>query len=51
MEEFEKTSMLFDIYGVLAYRQKKRVMEIKYEDDMSQLQIGGGALRLESCCA
>ena len=35
MEDFAKTSMLFDIYGGLLTDKKKRVMEMYHEDDMS----------------
>lgn len=39
MEEFAKTSMLFDIYGGLLTDKKKRVMEMYHEDDMSLSEI------------
>jgi UPF0122 protein GK1195 len=39
MEDFAKTSMLFDIYGGLLTDKKKRVMEMYHEDDMSLSEI------------
>lgn len=39
MEDFAKTSMLFDIYGELLTDKKKRVMEMYHEDDMSLSEI------------
>ena len=39
MEDFAKTSMLFDIYGGLLKDKKKRVMEMYHEDDMSLSEI------------
>lgn len=39
MEDFAKTSMLFDIYGCLLTDKKKRVMEMYHEDDMSLSEI------------
>ncbi len=39
MEDFAKTSMLFDIYGDLLTDKKKRVMEMYHEDDMSLSEI------------
>ena len=39
MEDFTKTSMLFDIYGGLLTDKKKRVMEMYHEDDMSLSEI------------
>lgn len=39
MEDFAKTSMLFDIYGGLLTDKKKRVMDMYHEDDMSLSEI------------
>lgn len=39
MEDFAKTSMLFDIYGGLLTDKKKRVMEMYHEDNMSLSEI------------
>ena len=39
MEDFAKTSMLFDIYGGLLTDKKKRVMEMYHDDDMSLSEI------------
>ena len=39
MEDFAKTSMLFDIYGGLLTDKKKRVREMYHEDDMSLSEI------------
>ena len=39
MEDFAKTSMLFDIYGGLLTDKKKRVMEMYHEDDLSLSEI------------
>lgn len=39
MEDFAKTSMLFDIYGGLLTDKKKCVMEMYHEDDMSLSEI------------
>lgn len=39
MEDFAKTSMLFDIYGGLLTDKKKRVMGMYHEDDMSLSEI------------
>ena len=39
MEDFAKTSMLFDIYGGLLTDKKKRVMKMYHEDDMSLSEI------------
>lgn len=39
MEDFAKTSMLFDIYGGLLTDKKKHVMEMYHEDDMSLSEI------------
>ncbi|MBF1171824.1 MAG: YlxM family DNA-binding protein [[Eubacterium] sulci] len=39
MEDFAKTSMLFDIYVGLLTDKKKRVMEMYHEDDMSLSEI------------